>query len=874
MANKILNWANRYNPWHREKVAKAELSRERQVWGPGVPNLMRPIVRRQYSQNYFVIPRYDWDLWIIESAAETSLLLRTIFSAINREVFRNGAELVQAANTDESDTSGEDVTVLDEAAAEAERKRILDKAENVNDNGQSLLEVQSEVENDFQKFDDGYAIYIMNYIYDTNGEINAALSTLKEVVRGDPKVMGLVMNSRDQPGYDDDGKEILVCPVHREDELYRSRIEDPAPTCRTCGLRAYRVHFFYMNDAGRKTFYFKDEIVHRTKYLKTKRIGFSPIMTVWLQVSTQNAQAEFIHDNYVSGRSPAGMVLFNTANADAAHDAWEAMLLRAEENPTKPPALAIEGTPGAKKIAEYIDFMKSLKEMEYMEQRNEDRRQVGALFGVMPIWQADLSQGGGLNNEGMQITVSNRTIEYSQSIHNNYYFPHFLDLMKSKGWVYRLKPNEEQDEMAKLMRQNQSLANGEIAMRVGLKAKYDDRIGEVIIESGDLEKAEPMPFGPFGGSNEDKEPGPKDDTSDDKNPTGEAANAPNEGKPVKPPEPPKADQGVKTTKSLLTTPFDRKQGPDVISAPAQKTIPPQGFSYDLPLIDFSILAKARNRPPFTKLASVIKTEIQKFVSQFKRAPSVVEMAAVSESLKRNLDQSLKTTMSTVMRSTYVDQMDFVGKELGVNLTFDGVDRNAVAALMNRDVLSKAFAGMSTKITAKMQDVIKEAFIVPGELDVRKITDKLKAITDVADFHAETIARVETGRVASAARRASYKKEDPGNEFIYKWIGPDDHRTTETSKVIKEDTKDGVVWDDLVQIVSEESAKSFPTWKVDPNAPQSHWNSRHIFVRLPNVTKSHTDLLNEQLDFKLKQKEFRLLQKKQALIDELSSGNDG
>jgi len=85
--------------------------------------------------------------------------------------------------------------------------------------------------------------------------------------------------------------------------------------------------------------------------------------------------------------------------------------------------------------------------MQFIEMRNEFRRQIGALYGVMPLFQADVSTSGGLNNEGLQITVTNEAIEDGQAVFNDDYYPWVCDQLGITDYHIELNPHEEQDEI-------------------------------------------------------------------------------------------------------------------------------------------------------------------------------------------------------------------------------------------------------------------------------------------------------------------------------------------------------------------------------------------------------------------------------------------
>ena len=63
---------------------------------------------------------------------------------------------------------------------------------------------------------------------------------------------------------------------------------------------------------------------------------------------------------------------------------------------------------------------------------------------------ADSSTSGGLNNEGMQILVTNRAVEMGQNVYNHYVFPWIIKQFGITDYELVLPPSEEEDEIARL----------------------------------------------------------------------------------------------------------------------------------------------------------------------------------------------------------------------------------------------------------------------------------------------------------------------------------------------------------------------------------------------------------------------------------------
>lgn len=712
--------------------------------------IIRPFGGRLFGMNNsaLVYPPYPYGRDSLYDLAYSSDTLTTVHNALRRELFRNGLELAEADKVDEQADEQEMYSAM-----ASKEEDILKFLNNVNENDQSLLDVCMELEDDFSIRDDAYMLFVFEYAFDARGIIVPKESKLSQILRADPRFMGLIMNKYDRPGYNDENEELFTCPVHRD------ILQEKKDVCPRCGKKCFRAHYF--TDYGdTKMYYFKNEMIHVSKYRPTKRFGYSPVLTVWQKTRTLLFMDKYIMELYDGQRPPKAGLFFKTSNDSALKKMWKAAKDRADENPHLPIVMGVPDTSNGKGFVEFIDFMKSLDELQHVDMRNEYRQQIGSTYGVMPLFQGDMSQGGGLNNEGLEVTVTNRASEYGQAIYNLKFFPKVMDAMGAVGWQLTLNPSEEQDEEAKLDRQNNTLINGKLALELGLEAEYDEKTREVMIKEGTLELQE-VPAG------------------------------------------------------MSDTPFESSPGGGGSGAP-------QEFG--------KMLKLAKGRPSFSRMSETLKGEIDKFIKKFKKKPSEAEMNKIIAKINLRLESDMKSSSGGLFKRVYMKESDKTARELGVAATFGVVDQNALVSLTSQDVLSKAYTGIASELTEKLNGIIGEAFRDPTGLTTKQITDKIKDAAAVSDFRAETIARTETGKVASSARFNTYKKEPEFDTFKFKWIGPDDNRTTQTSKRIKRSVGKGVTWEKLIKIVENESARDFPDWTVNKEAPMSHYNSRHIPVR--------------------------------------------
>lgn len=733
---------------------------------------------RPYANNrlgYSNIVDYHVPLNLLYDMSFQSDVLTIVQTNLVREIFRNGIEVIEASKVDADTTTSEDKTSADPQV----RIDFLKWCEKVNENRQTLKDVQMECEQDLEIYDNAFPLHLFEYTFNEDGEIEDL--ELQEVLRLDPQVTYLVLNEQDRPGRDNQDRVLSACPEHR------TILCTDNDRCKVCGKKTVQV-FYKHTGASRETYYFEHEIVHLKKYRPSRRYGYSPVLAIYRKVETLMAQDQYMLDLYKGRRPPKGLLTFSTPNVDSFKKSWKEMLDRVKTDPHMPAVMAIEhmngNGQGGKDFANYFDFMRSLDEMQYTEVRNEMRAQCGAIYGVLPIFQGDLSTSGGLNNEGLQVTVTNRAVEFGQSIWNERYYPILLKHKKVEGWVARLRPSEEQDEMAKLQRQNQSLANAEIALRLGLEGEYDDDTGEVVIKPGQIQSSMYPPM-------QNKTPG-----------NGSL------GAPVE----------TASNSQSSDSPTDISGAPD--TAEIHK------------MDDRQILKAARSpsRVPFTKMAQFIKAQVADYLKKYHKKPSPEELQKVVQRVKSSLGNELLASTAQYFKKAYDKGVADVEKDVNRNILPDRRDQEALNALQNQKVLHEAYSGISDSIGKQLNEIITKAYNDPNGVSLKDVQEKIQDASDIADYRAENIARTETSKVYSAARINSYRKADPENTFKYKHIGPTDHRTTDCSKRITARTAKGVPWTEYVQIVKEESSKDFPGWTVDDNWPVSHYQSRHVFVR--------------------------------------------
>lgn len=154
---------------------------------------------------------------------------------------------------------------------------------------------------------------------------------------------------------------------------------------------------------------------------------------------------------YQKRRSPKGIISVTTDNLESMKSFWKTVDEKMERDPHYIPKVGIESQTGRGGV-NWVKFMDTLEEMQYIAVRDEMRNRIAAFYGVSSIFMVDSGKSGGLNNEGMQILVTNRAVEFGQKVYTQVLFPRMLEQMQVTDWKITLYPNEEEDEITRLRR--------------------------------------------------------------------------------------------------------------------------------------------------------------------------------------------------------------------------------------------------------------------------------------------------------------------------------------------------------------------------------------------------------------------------------------
>lgn len=468
------------------------MAEERGLVGRFLSSLTRPFNRR-------TTPEPQMPLWktgiqepvlvqgvsipALYATVQESIILRTTINTLCQEIFRRGyywekkfhKKCTNCEEEYQHDTVSQCRICGQEEFESPDADQILYPRwlmKQRNSMDQSFIEVMKEIEWDLDIVDDAFLLLIKEYFIDPkNGEIE--FFRIKELVRGDPTFMRIVADKAGKRG----GR-YLLCPVHR-DKTYPHNGDHKKCEVHNCGLPLQDVHYINTAGSGKTQYYIDGEVLHLSKFNPSKLYGRSPVASMWRQAQSLTAMDNYIYLAYQKRRIPRGVLAITTDNIQSTASFWKGAEEKMERDPHYIPKVGVESSSGRGKV-EFVRFMDSLDEMQYAQVRDEIRMRIAAFYGVSNVFMMDAGKSGGLNNEGMQILVTNRAVESGQKLYSRELFPRLLEQMGVHDWSLTLYPNEEEDEITRLRRDEQEVNIAQRMQALGFQPELTEDAGRDI----------------------------------------------------------------------------------------------------------------------------------------------------------------------------------------------------------------------------------------------------------------------------------------------------------------------------------------------------------------------------------------------------------
>ena len=155
---------------------------------------------------------------------------------------------------------------------------------------------------------------------------------------------------------------------------------------------------------------------------------------------------------------------------------------------------------------------------------------------------------------------------------------------------------------------------------------------------------------------------------------------------------------------------------------------------------------------------------------------------------------------------------------------------------------RAFESVGEEVGQQIQDIretfedlLEETLTQPQGWSLDSLSDDIaEEFPSLSPGEAETIARTESASVLNEAREEGYESRDDSTDYIYKWVGPDDSRTTPACEELKDLTNPDfggspVDMSTLKRLERDVQNKYFT--RLDYREHLIHPNERHTFRRV-------------------------------------------
>ena len=241
------------------------------------------------------------------------------------------------------------------------------------------------------------------------------------------------------------------------------------------GFEAEPMAYYYdMGQDEDKIPFARDEIIHFNKYSANARLyGQSPIIGLSKKIETALAIENFQNKIYKLERPPKGFLDIPGHDEESLNRLGEYIAEETRRNPNFVPIISSRGEGTGSGQAKFVPVMPNMDELmalPYMERINND---INAAYGVMPIVTGSTAGVGGLNAEGEQISLFDRTVLETQQCLEMGFLRPLMKLMGIQTWKVKfadINTKNEQQALANMLQKANIIT---VLNKVGIEATLD-----------------------------------------------------------------------------------------------------------------------------------------------------------------------------------------------------------------------------------------------------------------------------------------------------------------------------------------------------------------------------------------------------------------
>ena len=394
-----------------------------------------------------------YNLFHLEDLATNYSHLQTVITRIASQTVAKGYRLEQTVENPSED-----------------QKNLLERLLSDPTNGESDVtgeEFCKAVIRQLEVFDDAWISIVYDYVKDEGGQVLG--KQVSQLWVEDSKHMRFNTDR-----YGKFQTENRFCPTCRN--------LANGTACSEYGTKLELIAYTFEDAEGDIPFA-RDEIIHFNKYSSTARLyGESPIIGLSKKIETALAIESYQNKLFRLERPPKGFLDIPNLDETALNRLGEYIAEETRRNPNFVPIISSgEGQSGAK----FVTIMPNQAEtamIPYMDKINQD---INASYGIMPLAVGDVSGVGGLNAEGEQLSMMDRTIAETQQILTEGLFAPLIDLLKITDWTVAFNDIDERNEqqyLANLQTKANVIASFQA---VGITVDLDEE-GELVLPETDF----------------------------------------------------------------------------------------------------------------------------------------------------------------------------------------------------------------------------------------------------------------------------------------------------------------------------------------------------------------------------------------------------
>lgn len=427
------------------KITKAKGKKDIRNKIIDVPNISPKLTTSHDTFVEFNKGEYPTTDFLIDEIISKSSIMNLLFKIRTEEVFRSGTTI------DIIENKGEDII---------EKNKIINLLNSKNSKNSSLIVELKDFNRDLDKYSRGFLIKIKDYYIDKSG---CLFEKFKEIRRIKPSIIKQIINKRGDLGKDEYDSTLYFSPMNRS-ETTTAEFDEKNK------IKNLVADYCVMSEGEGEIFYNKSEIL--SVYING---GISYILYLKNKIEILNSIDIFLLNLYKeeSDKPPKSLLFIPTNNYESLRVMWKKYLETVRENPSALHPIPINSGSENRKSVEFVDMSKSNQDNQLLEIIKDLENKLGAFYGVSPVFQNDTSAGTGLNNEGLQIKITDRAIEDRQKIINDEVLINIIDDINIKNYKLTINPSKEIDFVYKEQLLASKLQNAKSLLELGVNVRLN-----------------------------------------------------------------------------------------------------------------------------------------------------------------------------------------------------------------------------------------------------------------------------------------------------------------------------------------------------------------------------------------------------------------